>query len=76
MEGRRNEARRAVDGAIGRASEKIDKSLLIDRLDREDIYQRDDASFLGHLIHETLSFNLGRNCYSDETVIVLLSRAL
>jgi hypothetical protein len=55
MKGRRNEARRAVDGAIGCASEKIDKSLLVDRLDREDIYQRDDAAFLGRLIHETLS---------------------
>src|SRR5258708_16825267 len=53
MERRRNEARRAVDRAIGCASEKIDKSLLVDRLDREDIYQRDDAFFLERSIHET-----------------------
>jgi hypothetical protein len=58
MERRRNEARRAVDRAIGCASEKIDKSLLVGRLDREDIYQRDNAAFLRRLIHETPPFDV------------------
>jgi len=41
MERRRNEARRAVYQALGRANEKTDKSLLVGWLDGEDIYQRD-----------------------------------
>src|SRR5882724_7729874 len=47
MESRRNEPRRADGRAIGRASEKIDKPLLVDWLDREDVYQRDDTAPLG-----------------------------
>jgi len=67
MESRRNETRRADDRAIGRASEKIDKPLLVGRLDREDIYQRDDAALLGRLIHETPRFDVCRNwAFLDE----------
>ena len=66
MERRSNEARRAVDRAFGCASEKIDKSLLIDVFDREDGYRRDYAPLLGRLVHETPRFNVSRNCYLDE----------
>src|SRR5258708_1705914 len=38
--------------------EKVDKSLLIGRLDREDIYQRDNTTPLGRLTHRTAPFDV------------------
>jgi hypothetical protein len=51
MERRRNKARRAADEAIRGASKQIDKPLLVGQIDREDIYQRDDAAFIRRLTH-------------------------
>jgi hypothetical protein len=56
MERRGNETWRAVDHAIGCSSEKIDKSLLVSGLDREDIYQCDSSVFFVNLFHATPPF--------------------
>jgi hypothetical protein len=46
MERRRYKARRAANEAIRGASKQIDKPVLVGRIDRKDIYQRDDVGFI------------------------------
>jgi hypothetical protein len=50
MERRRNKTRCAADEAIRGANKQIDKPLLVARIDREGIYQRNDA-FIRRLAH-------------------------
>lgn len=51
MERRRDEARRAGDEAVRGARKQIDKPLLVGRIEREDIDQRDDAASIRRFAH-------------------------
>ena len=51
MERRRNKAWRPADEAVRGAGKQIDKPLLVGWIDREDIYERDDAAFIRRLAH-------------------------